>query len=324
MLIKVFSDFCTSEQAITNYVNIWNSGNWVFSVDENSESFEFTTEDDYTHVILLNKAMPVLKAGIPRENVLGLSCEPLEFLKVNQQFTEYCIKNVGTYLIGKTAIPTKNTNGQIQLFELPRPFTCAFTYQWFDRERDNYLKIKNGEILIDEMYPKNPNVPISIWFSEKIYTPFHSYRKTLVERILKTNLPIDIYGRGCNNLKEKGDPRIKGSYNNEEPYKLYKYCITIENTESDYYISEKLMNCYSYNTIPIYLGARKAEEIFGENCCIRLTGKIDEDLAKIAKIEQICNSPDEKSVRVDLSTTRDELFEGKGNFLKFLVRHFTK
>lgn len=310
MLIKVFSDFCSSDQAMTNYANIWNSSNWFYK--NGDKEFEFTSNDDYTHAIILNRAMPIL--NVPKKNVLGIALEPLEFIRWDTEFVEYCTKNVGTYLIGKTSVPIKLKDGQ-GTFHLPPPFTCGFTFQWFNQERDNYLKIKKGDTTVSQQYPKSGL--ISIWFSQKVSTPLQQYRKDLVEAILKTDLPVDIYGKGCNSLNST-DPRIKGEYDNEEPYVNYTYCVTIENTESDFYITEKLMNCYANNTIPIYFGARRSEEIFGKNTVIRLTGNLENDLNLI---KSIC---DKNFIpTIDMEGARYQLFEGNANFPNFLLKHWS-
>jgi type I restriction-modification system DNA methylase subunit len=43
----------------------------------------------------------------------------------------------------------------------------------------------------------NKTKVMSIMISEKLNAPGHKYRHILVQEILKTNLPINIYGRGC-------------------------------------------------------------------------------------------------------------------------------
>ena len=74
---------------------------------------------------------------------------------------------------------------------------------------------------------------------------------------LETNLDIHIYGRGC---EEYGnDERIKGRFEDKEPYENYLYHIVIENESQEHYISEKILNCYSYDTIPIYWGCKNID-----------------------------------------------------------------
>ena len=56
-----------------------------------------TDESDFTHAIILNTAMPVLK--IPKQNVIGLAWEPTSFLDIRQDFINYAIKHIGKYTI---------------------------------------------------------------------------------------------------------------------------------------------------------------------------------------------------------------------------------
>ena len=55
--------------------------------------------------------------------------------------------------------------------------------------------------------------------SRKNQAPGHIYRHYLVKEILKTNLPIDIWGNGCIYYKNIKDNRIKGDFKEIEPYK---------------------------------------------------------------------------------------------------------
>src|SRR5688572_12757006 len=62
---RIFSDFATSECCNQNY----NRDAHLLGYKE----LAFTTKEDYTHAILINKAMP--KLTIPKENVIGFTCE---------------------------------------------------------------------------------------------------------------------------------------------------------------------------------------------------------------------------------------------------------
>lgn len=275
--IRFFSSFCTSEQAADAYKKVYmNKENW----------YEIVCDDSYTHAVVMNTAMPNL--SIPKENVIGVSHEPIQFLGLTQEFIEWAKIHLSKYLIG---FPN-----------LPKPFVNYMGFQWFVQERNNYFENK-----VPEKIGK-----IAIWCSQKLQSPGHKYRHLLVQKILNSNLPIDIYGRGCVYYKNQ-DPRIKGSFDNDEPYKNYEFCISIENFESDNYISEKFLSCIAYNTIPIYLGAKNVDKYFGDNCCIKLSGEVPKDMIFL---RTLCEYP--YSFKYDLKNARYELFEGKGSFEKFL------
>lgn len=293
--IKVFSDFCDSFVAVKNYKDVFLSGESCYK-----DKFMFVSDETYTHAIILNIATPVL--NIPKENVLGLCYEPIQYLCLSQQFIDYAKKYIGTYLWG-------GWDG----LNLELPFVRHYSYMWFSSppplpwvytERKHYfdtiLPIKTGKI--------------SIWCSHKKASPGHKYRHELVEEILKTNLDIDIWGNGCGYYKHLNDKRVKGEFNNNEPYKNYEYCISMENYVTDDYISEKFSSCIALNTVPIYLGARNVERYFGENCYIRLTGSKNIDMEIIRNIGNIA--------KPDLTLARKNLFEGEADILTFLVKHW--
>ena len=62
------------------------------------------------------------------------------------------------------------------------------------------------------------NKLMSIMISNKTIAPGHIYRHIIVENILKFNLPIDIYGRGCVYYDKLNDDRIKGEFTGNEIY----------------------------------------------------------------------------------------------------------
>ena len=92
--IKCFSSFCSTDIANSNFKK-----NLSSTIDKYSGLIEFTNDDDYTHAIIINTAMPLL--NIPKENVIGLAFEPPYFLGVNQRFIDYANKYIGTYYIGE-------------------------------------------------------------------------------------------------------------------------------------------------------------------------------------------------------------------------------
>lgn len=252
--------------------------------DRKDENIVFVDDDTYTHAIIINTEMPSLK--IDKENVIGLAYEPIEFLFITPEFIEYAKKHISRYFIGK-------------LEDLPSPFEEHYTFPFHSWANTSY-----------KTYEEKPNL-ISLMLSEKKFFPGHVYRYLLVIEILKRNLPVDIIGRGCDVIKEISmgihDPRIKGNFVNEsELLRDYKFTIAIENTQSNKYISEKLTSSFVHNTIPLYFGADKAEEIFGEGCCIKLTGIIDED---IRIIEDVLGNPEK--YRRDMTKYRVRLFSSK-------------
>lgn len=73
-IIKIFTSFGRSQGSIDVYTRICELEN----DPEFNKTYKFTVNNDYTHAIILNTAMPTL--NILKENVIGLAFEPPQFL----------------------------------------------------------------------------------------------------------------------------------------------------------------------------------------------------------------------------------------------------
>jgi hypothetical protein len=195
--------------------------------------FELTAGEDYTHAIVINTFMP--KLNVPKENVVGFAWEPNPLLGLHPLFIEYAKRNIGRYFLGE-----KRT--------LPDPFEETYAFL-------------NHTPMPRNLVPKTKRC--SMIFSQKKFMEGHHYRNQLVEAILRTNLPIDIWGRGCDLLTVK-DPRLKGSFVRHSvlPYEEYSFHICIENSCLNHYFSEKIINALLCNCTPIYYGCKNIRHYF--------------------------------------------------------------
>ncbi len=246
IVVRVFSDFCTSEQASI-----------VFSsMCPNFETFKdtirFTSGNDYTHCVVLNT--PKENLLVPKQYVIGLAHEPFFYLGLTNEFILYAEQNIGKYYIGDT----KNLN---------LPFVQHIPYLWHTP-------------LLNSIYIKTSLM--SIIFSNKKETKGQQYRHEIVNQILTSNLPIDVWGRGCENVNSL-DSRIKGGFDQNEPYESYQFTIAIENCEHPFYVSEKFINPLMVQTIPLYYGSSCVDIEF-PNCFIRLNGNLEHDLGIIKNV----------------------------------------
>jgi hypothetical protein len=266
MKIKFFSSFCSSEHCKTLFEKIWEAG----SLDYYGEGRELciTTEDDYTHAIILNTARPKLK-NIPRENVFGLAYEPQPYLNLKRSFIAYAKKHIHTYFIGDKG-------------NLPGPFVEHYGYM------GHLTPLKT---------PPLKNKTMSIIISGKADAPGHLYRQELVREILKTDLPVDIFGRGCSAFGHLNDTRIKGEFTEHEPYKNYHFHLCIENFQSNHYFSEKITNALLCQAVPLYLGCKNIERYF-PGYYIGLSHDTGKDMQLIA---DVIKNPDawKKQIPVD-------------------------
>jgi len=304
--IKIFSSFCDSSGAKSTFERLCN----VESLPNYGPDNEIyiTNDDDYTHAIIMNTAMPILK-NIPKQNVVGMAFEPPIFLGLSLDFVEYAEKYLGAYFIGDK-------------YDLPDVFVEKAGYMWHTPPL-NYLPVKKNIM--------------SIMISEKNNAPGHKYRHMLVQRILSMNLPIDIYGRGCsfydsfnsgtkiqnssNSIfpflpkKNTKDPRIKGTFTEIEPYESYEFHICIENFSTSNYYSEKIMNPLLCSTTPIYWGCRNIENYFPDSS-IPLSGVIDSD---IMMLTNILKNPAEFKKNIDVDAVKKKI-----NLLQNLDRVFSQ
>jgi len=247
--IRIFCSFGNS----SNCKFIFEELNLVSHLDFYGEDKKIyiTNDEDYTHAIIINTAMPELT--IPKENVIGLAFEPIYFLNLTTEFVNYAQKHIGKYFIGDK-------------FDLPEPFIEGFAYLWHVTPPPSVIKDK----------PKL----MSIVVSNKRQAPGHIYRHQLIEQIIKQNLPIDIYGYGSEQYSHNN--HIKGKFDDTEPYKDYSFSICIENFQTNHYFSEKIISPILMNSNPIYLGCRNIDNYFDN--VIKLSGNVEQDIFLLKKI----------------------------------------
>lgn len=126
------------------------------------------------------------------------------------------------------------------------------------------LKDENGKFPENFLELKTKN--ISILSSDKTMCHLHRYRLDLARKYKYSNI-IDTYG-----TFDGGNP-----VNVAETLKNYRYSIIVENNIEAYWFTEKILNCFSMLTVPIYLGATKIDKFFNPDGIITITEKSDID-----------------------------------------------
>ena len=286
---------------------MWGLEDYSWPTGAESPLVQFVDDDSYTHAIIINAARPQLKPDVTKDKVIGLAFEPLELLSpgdprfrqfvqqniipqlIDSQFYQYGKQHISEVFVGKAS---------------PLPddlFVPGYNFMYSDNWQENRKR------------QKNKSKTMSLILSKKQFLPGHMYRKQLAELLLQTELDVDIYGYGA----EFDDPRNKGAFEDTEPYDDYLYTIAIENTPSDCYITEKILNPIGCDCIPLYFGAKKVEEYLGHNCCYRLTGNVVEDFNTIIKIVT-----DPQKYLLSLETAQQEIEDGKACFPRFLAERW--
>lgn len=274
ILIKIFADFTTSIDCKQQFENVFQTN----TIDEYGpdKDYYITADDNFTHVIILNKVMPDIR-HIPKENVIGLAYEPIGFLGLTAEFVQYAQKYIGKYYIG-------------DLYNLP---TNVFV------EKYSYM-IHNPPLY---SLPTKSKL-MSIMVSHKQYAPGHKYRHLLVQSILFLKLPIDIYGNGCTLYQNDNHlNNVKGPFEKYEPYLDYQFHICIENFTSNHYFSEKIINTLLCETTPIYLGCKNIDTYF-PNQVVGLTGVLQNDIDMLINI---INNPNHYIKNIDSLKIKDQV-----------------
>ena len=94
--------------------------------------------------------------------------------------------------------------------------------------------------------------------SDKEMCDLHIKRKKLA---FELENEIDCFGT------YNGGPKVD-TYTSHAPY---RYAVIMENYIDDYWFTEKILNCFSNKTVPIYYGARKINEFFNPNGIIQVS-----------------------------------------------------
>ena len=117
---------------------------------------------------------------------------------------------------------------------------------------------------------------------------------------------VDSLGRDMKNSEMEITPRKNGDWRRGkiDAAKRFKFSICFENSHVDGYITEKLIDAYIAQTIPIYWGSHILEEGMNKDALILIHGRSDFPQA-IEKIIQIENDPEKFQHMVN-----QPLFEG--------------
>tara|TARA_R110001606_G_scaffold250870_1_gene398905 strand:+ start:93 stop:1031 length:939 start_codon:yes stop_codon:yes gene_type:complete len=148
------------------------------------------------------------------------------------------------------------------------------------------IKTSMGEYLSYENFnkPKKCSMILAahgaIAGSPKHPDSLYLQREKLLVKIFESDLDIDVYGRGW----QINDPRYKGyAEYKEDALRDYEFSIGIENSKEDYYISEKITDCFMNNCVPIYDGCNLAHEFYNPKSFEKI------DVASESVIEDIQN-----------------------------------
>jgi hypothetical protein len=102
--------------------------------------------------------------------------------------------------------------------------------------------------------------------------PGHRYRMEFLRRLCG-QVAFDLFGRGFRPIADKWDALAP-----------YRYSIAFENAQAPYYFTEKLMDCFVAETMPIYFGSPEIGRFFPPECMVILDPENPKALTEIAKL----------------------------------------
>ncbi len=194
-------------------------------------------------------------------------------------------------IIGVGTEPSWIRQGQTKQEVIDR---CGVFLSWNSHKYENGLFSTNMHYppMISQNIDYNLDLikerPLSMFISMKPYRDNnggYGLRKEVVKAILSSNIDCDIYGN--HGLKIK-DSRLKGFVRDKRTgLNDYRFSVVIESFNEFGYISEKPVDSFLCDTMPIYWGTDYFYHIFGKNMIRLNTSKVIEQLLNISKNSKI-------------------------------------
>lgn len=141
--------------------------------------------------------------------------------------------------------------------------------------------------------------------SNKIFFPGHRERLLFKDNLDKSNIKYDLYGEGYKFIESKWIGLAP-----------YKYSIAIENGCFKHYWTEKIMDCFLSDTMPIYYGCPNITDYFPEESLIVID--IHQPKEALEKIRQTINSKKWERSR-DAIEYAKQLILNKYQFFPFIT-----
>ena len=110
-----------------------------------------------------------------------------------------------------------------------------------------------------------PSSLLSIVASSKNFTTGHQLRHKIIT--LCGNNIDGVYGNGYNKIENKAEALVD-----------FAFSIAIENSKTDIYFTEKIIDCFLTNTVPVYWGTDDIGRHFNERGIVFLNSVDDQDI----------------------------------------------
>jgi hypothetical protein len=184
-------------------------------------------------LVVFGSGHPMIRENIAKENTLFIGSEPPAIKTYPEGY-------LGQFYSAICSDPDA-IQPNLKLSQQGYPWFCGLGY--------NHIKTYD-DYKVEKTIEKTKL--ISVVCSSKQTKPGHRKRFEFVQR-LKEIFPddLDLYGAGQNYVEDKADA-----------VRPYKYHITIENSISPHYWSEKLADAYLEGAFPLYSGCPNLDQYF--------------------------------------------------------------
>ncbi|WP_427875210.1 glycosyltransferase family 10 domain-containing protein [Flavobacterium sp. MMS24-S5] len=200
------------------------------------KDFTFTEDDidECDYLVILEYPKEDFSIKVNENNILHLCLEPPNEISKYRQYANKKTKLIYNQLDIKK-------NNILSHGALP----------WHVNKDYDFL----SELKVESLEKENTIVWIT---SNQRTSKGHNTRMDFLGNI--QNLPfVNLYGRGIKPIDDKWDVLDKS-----------KYAIAYENFQSDYYWTEKIIDCFLSFTMPLYFGCNVIENFFPKNSFIQI------------------------------------------------------
>tara|TARA_R100000664_G_C2730893_1_gene121489 strand:- start:159 stop:1085 length:927 start_codon:yes stop_codon:yes gene_type:complete len=224
---------------------------------EPPKGLEITSGDEFDYLITFNNSIDML--SVPKEKNIVFTMEPswshcIQDAVLDNSFKVFSSVDRFSHRDNVEMAPTlmfsEDSGGSTQAHVKQAGEGVKTSMQEY-LEYDNFDKPKKCSIVLAAhgAIAGAPKHPDSLYLQ----------REQLLIKIFESDLDIDVYGRGwaINDARYKGYAEYK-----EDALRDYEFSIGIENSKEDYYISEKITDCFMNNCVPIYDGCNLVHEFY--------------------------------------------------------------
>ncbi|MCG1036608.1 glycosyltransferase family 10 domain-containing protein [Polaribacter sargassicola] len=202
----------------------------------NWKEFVFTEDDieECDYLVILEYPSNDFSIKVNKNNIIHLCLEPPNEISKYRQYANKSVK------YNYNQLDTKNGN-----------ILSHGALPWHIGKDYDYL----SHLKVEDLKKENKIVWVT---SNQRSSKGHSNRMHFLDSIKNLSF-IELYGRGIKPIDDKWDVLSNS-----------KYAIAYENYKSEYYWTEKIIDCYLSFTMPIYFGCNRIDNYFPKDSYIKL------------------------------------------------------